>query len=338
MPPARALVTLFDPILPDFVGRDAQELSLTLLRAGALGDTVLTLPAVQVLRTRYPLARIRVIGYPRWWELAGLLIDEVASIDATLFATLYAGRPAERLTAWLRETDAFVSWSARSVATAAAAARVPLLESTPYPPPGEHAATWLIKTIAPSPHTPIMPVLSFTSVEVRAARAVLRALGADRPIFLHPGAGALWKRWPPERFARLGDALTGRGHIVVLIAGPADEEAISETLQAAAIAFPVVRERSIRGLAALLSEGTIFVGNDSGVTHLAAAAGTPTVALFGPTDPESWRPLGKVSVVQACTSRPSRQGQIRVCDDPACLEQLPVDEVLRAIDALAALP
>jgi heptosyltransferase-3 len=177
-------------------------------------------------------------------------------------------------------------------------------------------------------------MVQFVTEEAHWAVAALRGMELEKPIFIHPGAGAVWKRWPPDCFARLGSALVARGSPVALVAGPADEAAIAEVLEHASSPLPVVREPSVRRLAALLSQGNVFVGNDSGVTHLAAAAGTPTVALFGPTDPASWSPLGRVRVVRKCDSCAITPGQIRVCHEPACLMRIPVDAVIEAIDEL----
>ena len=82
----------------------------------------------------------------------------------------------------------------------------------------------------------------------------------------------------------------------------------------------------------MLSQAACYLGNDSGVTHLAGAVGTPTIALFGPTDPATWKPLGRTTVLRHCTA-PSRPiAGIRVCDDPTCLEAITVDEAVSAVE------
>jgi ADP-heptose:LPS heptosyltransferase len=173
--------------------------------------------------------------------------------------------------------------------------------------------------------------LGLTAEERHRAQVDLHRIGVGRPAFLHPGAGASWKRWPAQNFALLAAALLERGYDPVLIEGPADRDAVAQVQERVTRCLPVVRERSVRELAALLSQEALFVGNDSGVTHLAAAAGALTLALFGPTDPASWRPLGDVRVLRACTACTVRQGQIRVCDDPACMEGIAVEHVLHLL-------
>jgi ADP-heptose:LPS heptosyltransferase len=107
---------------------------------------------------------------------------------------------------------------------------------------------------------------------------------------LHPGAGSPAKAWPgfPDLARRLGAA----GMPVVVTTGPADRE-VARWLEAApGVDCHPAPDLSLRELAALAATARGWVGNDSGPTHLAAAAGTPTVALFGPTDPAVWAPLG----------------------------------------------
>jgi len=89
---------------------------------------------------------------------------------------------------------------------------------------------------------------------------------------------------------------------------------------------------SLPEVAGELRTGRLFIGNDSGVTHLAAWLGLPTIALFGPTDPASWAPLGDVRVLRTCTSKATRQGEIRVCADPGCMRRLALGEVLATVE------
>jgi ADP-heptose:LPS heptosyltransferase len=89
----------------------------------------------------------------------------------------------------------------------------------------------------------------------------------------------------------------------------------------------VLRDLPLPQLAAKLAAAALYIGNDSGVTHLAAAAGAPTIALFGPTDPATWAPIGTVRVLRHCDARASVPRQIRVCEGD-CLERITVAEVL----------
>jgi heptosyltransferase III len=307
---------------------------ILLLRAGALGDIVLSFPALRYLRERNPEARLTAVGYPGIWELARPLVDDVVSIDAPLFAGLFDGSPSADLQALLHDVDQVIAWTVRDPAPTARAAGVAhIVHASPYPPPGVHAARWLLQTLLETRNGSVPPACpELSPEEMVAGAATLVSLGVEHPVLIHPGAGARWKRWPARCFAAVGDALAQQGRDVIVIAGPADAESVGCMQEHAQEPFPVLRELPPRRLAAVLAYGGLFIGNDSGVTHLAAACGTPTLALFGPTDPASWSPLGTVRVLRACVQPAIEQGQVRVCDDPHCMEQIAVDHVLQAID------
>ncbi|HEX6506968.1 MAG TPA: glycosyltransferase family 9 protein, partial [Chloroflexota bacterium] len=162
----------------------------------------------------------------------------------------------------------------------------------------------------------------------------LDRLGVRRPTILHPGAGAAWKRWPVERYAELAAQLRRRGHDVLLVEGPADENVVAQVQRDMAAPLPTLPRMGARALAAVLTQARLVVGNDSGVTHLASATGSPTIALFGSTDPASWRPLGRPRILRRCTKTASGDSAVRLCDDPACMAALTVEEVLEAAEEL----
>ena len=119
------------------------------------------------------------------------------------------------------------------------------------------------------------------------------------PWAIHPGSGGRSKNWPLENFLNLADQLKAQQkRQPFFILGPVEEEVspqLAETIEARG--FPLVRHLPLNELAGVLDLSAGYVGNDSGVTHLAAALNLPTVALFGPTDPELWGPVGKRVVI-----------------------------------------
>jgi heptosyltransferase-3 len=300
---------------------------ILIIRAGALGDVVLTLPAIHGLRQRYLGAHLTVAGYPALWSLAGPLVDDIIAIDSARFATLFTSSPAPDLQTWLTTFDLIIAWTTRDPSPALAVIHTAMLHASPYPPPGIHAADWLCQTITLPSDRPTFD----RALENWTHRTNLMPHPTPNRTIIHPGAGAPWKCWPPAHFAALAVALEDRGHHIELIAGPADDEAIAATLHHANRPFPLIREPTPLQLAHHLSTASLYIGSDSGVTHLAAAAGVPTLALFGPTDPTSWAPLRRTRILRACSAPARHQGQIRVCDDPACLDALSVEEVLSAV-------
>src|SRR5947209_162683 len=159
---------------------------ILLLRAGALGDIVLSLPALRRLREHYPQARLTAVGYPGIWELARPLVDDTLSIDAPLFAGLFDGEPSTDLQTLLHDVDEVIAWTIRDPAPTLRAAGVPhIVHASPYPPPGVHAARWLLQTLPETQNGSVpsaCPELS--PEEMVAGAATLVSLGVERPVLI----------------------------------------------------------------------------------------------------------------------------------------------------------
>lgn len=165
----------------------------------------------------------------------------------------------------------------------------------------------------------------------------------DRVVALHPGTGSYspTRRWSPGRFAEVGSALAQEGLVPVVVAGPGEEALAGE------VAAGIRRGASIlkgtptpRHLGAVLSRCLLFVGNDSGVTHVASAVGVPTVAVFGPSNHLAWAPYDpqgqSTRVVRVdlpcspCMYRGQTLGLRYGCGDSRCLDQVLVSSVIEA--------
>lgn len=278
------------------------------VRSGALGDVLLLRRAVARLRAAgfdvhlvAPAAAAPVLVGPGGSEVSGWTASDAPSC-APLFT---AGACPAEIRVRLDGPGALAVALTGSGEVAANLARTgaAVLARAPAPPPGRHAADWLagvLDAVGLPPATPPEPVLEPTGAERAAARPWLDRLPA-RFVAVHAGSGSSRKNWPVERFARVAHALAD-GAAFLWVEGPADTPT-----EPSALDIPTwVRARSLplRTLAAVLSRASVYLGNDSGVTHLAAAAGAPTVAVFGPTDPAQWSPLGpSVGIVRADSGR-----------------------------------
>jgi ADP-heptose:LPS heptosyltransferase len=184
------------------------------------------------------------------------------------------------------------------------------------------AAAWPGTPLALAEH----PLLRLEPREVEEAlrRLALAAPPARGILALHPGSGGAAKCWPAARFAELAAAAARRwGVLPVFLIGPADALVWYQVQAALPPAFTAAAlvERPLREVLALLSLARAYVGNDSGISHLAACA-CPTLALFGPSDARVWHPLGsRVAVLAAAGGN---------------LAQLAVADVLAALAGLLA--
>lgn len=266
-----------------------------LLRAGALGDVLLLRRAVAALvRGGHRLALLAPEG-----PASALLGPGPTEVDAIIpwekAAVAHLAADAPRLQGPLaRQLEAFDAALAytrnQSLIANLGCFIARVIPWDPQPPPGSgHASLWFARATAPlaAPLDEAPPVHAPTPEETRQAAPWLARLPAGF-LALHPGSGSPRKNWPAERFRAAIEALAPP-RPWLLVEGPADE------LAAGALRSPnsvSARDLPPRLLGAVLAQAGLYLGNDSGVSHLAAAWGAPTLALFGPTDPAVWGPVG----------------------------------------------
>jgi len=244
-----------------------------ILRPGAIGDFIVSLPALECLRESYtevwtagpnvPLARFAT---------------RARSIASTGLDLLGVVEPPPRLLDELRRFDSIVSWyGANRDDFRDAVAGLPFT-FFPALPRGHslHAADFYLQQVRP-----IAPCASdgIPRIECPGPR--------EDYAVIHPFSGSARKNWPLENFRRLAAALAPTMP-VRWCAGPDDPPLPAAT-----------RFDNLYALARWLARARLYIGNDSGITHLAAAVGTPVLAFFGPTDPAVWAPRGpQVQIIQ----------------------------------------
>ena len=277
-----------------------------ILRGGAIGDFILTLPALQALRDRWPDAYIELVGYPHIANLAlaAGLVDHVESLDRADAARLFTWRPTfseeqaahlrsfDLVLSYLHDPDGVVSANLKSAGVKQVIYGSPIVEKG-------HAIDHLMKpleTLAVYGEKPL-PRLKLGAERGREWLAA-RGLSGD-VIAIHPGSGSPKKNWPAENFVKLAERLGKSGQGSFMIFGEADDEAAALIRRM----MPGVIELTgctLVELASVLAACRAFVGNDSGVTHVAAALGLTTIVMFGPSDVDRWGPRGShVRVIKA---------------------------------------
>jgi heptosyltransferase-2 len=294
-------------------GADARLPSALVVRTGALGDVLLLRRAVATLNGAGHRVMLIAPG-SAGKALVGAGAAEVARClpsERADLAALWAPEsepPAILRTALGPRPLAYAVSGDADLAANLARLGGPVVVCAPAPAEGVHASDWLAQPLASVglPLAQRVATLAFSRGETSTAGPWLERL-PERFLALHPGSGSPRKNWPPGHFADLARALAPGGPFLV-VRGPADEEAAEAVLRLKdAVLADGLHPRQ---LGALLAGAGLFVGNDSGVTHLAAAAGAPTLALFGPTDPAQWAPIGpKVRVLRA-----DAIGDLRVAD------------------------
>ncbi len=157
----------------------------------------------------------------------------------------------------------------------------------------------------------------------------------DALIAIHPGSGGRGKTWPVERFLELADNLLAAYPAqIVFIVGPGDERIKEVLLKTVSSKFPVILDSlALPHIGGVLERCCVYVGNDSGITHMAAAIGVPVVTIFGPSDPVRWTPRGRkvILIRRAVSCSPCEPETMSTCELRHCLLGVSVDEVFHAV-------
>lgn len=278
---------------------------------GALGDFVTIEPCLRAYRRLVPGAELTYLGRHEYGCLgcAVGLFDAVLDIDRAVFASLYSPSPAPALLAQLSGYQAAVCFAGHDSPVVSALRRAgigSIHAQPPFPAGTEHVVDYHL-SLFPG----ITPTDDLRSPAFAGGDAVTNSSG---PVAIHCGSGSARKNWPLERFREVAEQVCADGHEVLWPAGPVESMSTTPGGTGRCVRLPLI------DLLRLLQNCRLYVGNDSGVTHLAAAAGCPTLALFGPSDPRVWAPRGpNVRIVRSKTG---------------AMEGIETQKVLRAARAL----
>ncbi|MCD5390464.1 glycosyltransferase family 9 protein [candidate division NPL-UPA2 bacterium] len=301
---------------------------ILVIRGGALGDFILTLPAITFLRGHYPKAHLEIMGYHSMATLAETYVDKISSIDQAELAPFFLknGELPLRLIDYFRRFHLVVSYLSdpdsiflRNLRRATSAR---ILTGRPIPSDGnhQHAASHLLEALKPlgADGADTIPRVILNDGQRHWASQFWVKHRLDSVVAIHPGSGGEKKRWAEEKFAQVSDWVASRHKTkVLLIQGEADSRTASEVMSLVRSEKPLlIKDLGLIHLGAILERCPLFLGNDSGITHLAAAIGTPTVALFGPSNPDLWGPRGRrVAVLRSeIDCSPCSSQQLATCE------------------------
>jgi len=277
------------------------ETGFLVIHPGALGDVLQAVPALRGLRAVAPAAPITFVGQPR---LAHLLVElgvaqRARPFDGFGLEALFADAPTpSALADAVGRMPYVVSWYGSRDETYRRRLRALAVRAIVAPPvPDDDTPVWrhLLGTLAgwglaiPERVEPLpAPALAAGDAPADARRPRL---------VVHPGSGGDWKRWPVERFAEVIRGLRARRALDVLVhQGPADAEPAQRLLALLEGDAAVLREPDLPRLAAVLGAAAAYLGGDSGVSHLAAAVGVPSVILFPPETYRRWTPWSPTGI------------------------------------------
>lgn len=298
---------------------------------------MLAVPAIRALRERFSSNQFLLCAQSQAAEFLHEcgIVDRWISVESTACTALFGGSSVDDrfLRDWLSRCDLAVAWTHDDAGVVAAtlkdcgAATVVVGSPFALTLSSIHQGDRFSEIIVGQVGQVSMTTLSVPKALRTDAEAYLATCGlvGGRPLALvHPGSGSRDKCAAPEVLLPVLEGLEAEGFELLLLEGPADHELVARLLSRKARPPVLVRGLSVRLLAGVLSKVDLFVGHDSGVTHLASLLGTPTVGLFGPTDPTRWSPRGPfVTVVQEQPCRCLSWEAVRNCVQKPCLELSP---------------
>jgi ADP-heptose:LPS heptosyltransferase len=306
-----------------------------------MGDCLLLTPALHTLREEFPAFHIALLVESRFTDCfsGNNDVDEVLSAESkySVAFQLFARRFDAIVNLHGGTTSLLYSCLARGQRIGVEHYRAPKLYHglVPAPAPEAHtveSATAVIRWLGVRCQQPA--ALQYARHPEYAAR-IKEKLNGRPYVIIHPGAVMETKRWNSQRFSELARSLLSRGFTVVVTAGPGEERfagEIAKEVQGTVIMLGL----NIPELAELIRGARMYVGNDSGPMHLAAAVGTPVVAIWGSSDSRRWRPWAKdYRVVQnpfECNPCPGYR--CLVADSALCIESVSVDQVNEAVEEL----
>jgi heptosyltransferase-3 len=335
----------------------AEGAEVLLVRLRSLGDVVLTTPAIDALHAYRPDLRLVVAVEPAFVPVleGNPAVAEIFTVRHFLPAAARLARrrfplvlnqhggPTSALLVAATLAPVRVAWQ-RSQFPALANVLVPGPESF-FGDRGVHTAEhrmtqlWWIGL----PRGPVPPARVFARKDaLDSVATVLAAHGVEpgRPYaVLQPGAAFATRRWRLENFAPLAEWLAAESNLApIVLLGPGERELRAEVARLFRPPVVVAENLDLRQLIALVARARLFVGHDTGPTHVAAAAGCPVVAIFGSSTPVYWRPWATPSrvVLNEFACRPCPGDHCYAFDQPRCILSVTVEQVKQACRELLA--
>jgi len=283
--------------------------SLLVVNQGAVGDFILSLPAVEAIHSTFPRARLTFLANSSTLEIirGRPYLATVLDCRSSRWAPLYGegGRvtfgsfglspPVGRVFVFGRPSSQILAENLAAVLNA------PAHRIDPFPDPGsglsvpEYQCRQLAALGVPALPPPPAVIAPTPEYGIEAAALVRHLLEPEeRLVLIHPGSGGREKIWVPAGWITLISRLLEQPRVRLgLIQGPADHDILRRLHESLELSHVLPFHNLRLGLlAAIMGHAAFYIGNDSGITHLAAACGVPTIALFGPTDPRVWAPRG----------------------------------------------
>jgi ADP-heptose:LPS heptosyltransferase len=303
--------------------------NLLIIHQGALGDFILTFPALIRLQKYYGVIDVLCqSGIGKLAKSLGL-VEKWYPLESAYVASLFTDRIDSKIKTLLTPYANIILFtlSDRLEQTIRQITSVPACRISPQPPKNvrTHVTEFVLENLM---NCGLINVSEAVLDDIPLPIQRSRPKSSDS-ILLHPGAGSMRKRWPISNFLEVEVVLRADGFRPEFILGPAEEDLVSELQRP---------DRTVHALSDLLDFTVLlksaggYIGNDSGASHLAAFLGLPATVIFGPADPKRWTPVGRnVAIVRPeMECRPCFETEKTNCGNPECLTKTTPQQVIRA--------
>ncbi len=340
---------IFDLLRAESIEAERKAQRALIIQPGAIGDSILSVPLAAFMKETMQLGVIDVLGHT---EYVGILpgrtcINRISSIDSIDLHRLFVEPKTFNLAdgdplihaftgyAWIvtfmGEAGSDFEQNLIFTANCTHSAEVVTLSLKPPEDCSEHLIDFYIKqfisqsglTIEVQQIQPESHLIQATKADMNKGAELLTEIGLsphEKLVVIQPGSGASNKCWHMDNFLTVAKELRSQGTEVIFLLGPAELEKFgAATIKKFKSVAKCLKELPISQVLRLLSCANVFVGNDSGITHLAAMLGVRTIALFGPTKPDVYKPVGAdvtvlVDSTSAFTKKPSPKLQQQLLD------------------------
>jgi ADP-heptose:LPS heptosyltransferase len=308
---------------------------LLIVHQGAIGDIVSIFPAIIRLKEKFRL--VDIICKKSVGELSVFLklTDRCYTVETALFSSLFSGAADYRIADIFQSYDEVMlfSYSLELEDTISRIAGRKIFRTDPRPEAFVeiHILDHILERLFQNGLAPdaARPEANFFKQMTDQMEDSCR--NRDR-ILIHPGSGSKRKNWGLNGFIEVFEKIKSIGMNPGIIAGPAEENIELTMSKRLPAGFEIHRLESLPELAKLFVQSGGFIGNDSGISHLAAFLGIPTVVIFGPSDPKRWKPFGRsVTVIRPATDcSPCFEIEKSNCAEAKCLELTTPEMVVEA--------
>ncbi|MDD5327816.1 MAG: glycosyltransferase family 9 protein [Phycisphaerae bacterium] len=328
-----------------------------ILQPGAIGDCILTLPLAEFLKDNLNLGGVDILGHTEYIGIfpGRTCVNSVRSIDSIDLHRLFA----EADTFDLADRDALINvfsdyawivtflgepnsnFERNLIFTANCSRSVEVITLSMKPrlkarsrqrrtPKNfsAHITDFYLQQFIVQIGLPLEPpsarktksLIKATDADINKGRELLEEINVEKPVVIQPGSGGAHKRCHLDNFLAVAEELISKNIEVIFLLGPAEVEQFSDaSIEKITNTANCLMDLSLTQVLELLSCASAFLGNDSGITHLASAMGVKTIVVFGPTEPAVYRPIGPaVNVITSSdadfTKKPSAKLRQQICE------------------------